>query len=38
MEQVNYTSSTEGPMWNQVKIGQAVSEKKTFNDYTLTRL
>ena len=24
--------STEGPMWNLVKIGQKVSEKKTFED------
>ena len=22
-------------MWNQVKIGQPVSEKKTFKDYTI---
>ena len=29
------TPSTEGPMWNLVKIGQAVSEKKTFKDYTI---
>ena len=26
--------STEGPMWNQVKIGQAVSEK-TFKDFMI---
>ena len=28
-EQIDNTSSTEGLMWNLVKIGQAVSEKKT---------
>ena len=27
-EQVINASSTEGPMWNLVKIGRAVSEKK----------
>ena len=32
-EQIDYMLSTEGPMCNQVKIGQAVSEKKTFKDY-----
>ena len=30
-----FTPSTEGPMWNLVKIGQAVSEKKTFKDYEI---
>ena len=29
-EQTDYTSSKESPMWNLVKIGQAVAEKKTF--------
>ena len=29
-EQIDNTPSTESPMWNLVKIGQAVSEKKTF--------
>ena len=29
------TLSTEGPMWNLVKIAQAVSEKKTFKNYTI---
>ena len=29
-EQTVNTSSTEGPMWNLVKIGQVVSEKMTF--------
>ena len=33
-EQTDYTSSTEGLMWNLVKIGQAVSEK-TFKDYKI---
>ena len=28
------TPSTEGPIWNLVKIGQAVSET-TFKDYTI---
>ena len=28
-EQTDNTPSTEGPLWNLVKIGQAVSEKKT---------
>ena len=27
--------STEGPMWNLVKTVQAVSEKKTFKDFTI---
>ena len=30
-EQIDNTPSTEGPMWNLLKIGQAVSEK-TFKD------
>ena len=29
-EQIVNIPSTEGPMWNQEKIGQVVSEKKTF--------
>ena len=29
------TLSTEGPMWNLVKIAQVVSEKKTFKYYTI---
>ena len=29
-EQIVNIPSTEGPMWNLVKIGQAVSEKKMF--------
>ena len=27
--------STESPMWNLMKIGQAVSEKKLFKDYDI---
>ena len=34
-EQIDKTPSTEGPMWNLVKSGQAVSEKKLFRDYTI---
>ena len=30
--------STEGPMWNLVKIGQVVSEKKTFTDFKVLYL
>ena len=33
-EQINNTSSTESPMRNLVKTGQAVS-KKTFKDYDI---
>ena len=33
-EQIDNTPSTEGPMWNLVKIGQAVSEKM-FKDYEI---
>ena len=33
-KQIVNTPSTEGPMWNLVKIGQAVSEKK-FKHYTI---
>ena len=34
-EQIDNTPSTEGPMWHLVKIGQVVSEKKTFKDYEI---
>ena len=34
-EQIDNTPSTEGPIWFLVKIGQAVSEKKTFKDYEI---
>ena len=34
-EQTDNTPSSDGPMWNLVKIGQAVSEKKTFNYYAI---
>ena len=34
-EQIFNTPSMEGPMWNLVKTGQAVSEKKTFKDNNL---
>ena len=39
-EQIDTTPRTEGPVWNLVKIGHAVSEKKTFKDYeiAITRL
>ena len=33
-EQIGNTLSTEGPMYNLVKIAQAVSEK-TFKNYTI---
>ena len=33
-EQID-TPLTESPVWNLVKIGQAVSEKKTFKDYDI---
>ena len=33
-EQIANTLSTEGPLWNLVKIGLAVSEKRTYKDYT----
>ena len=32
-KQIIYTLSTEGPMWNMVKIARAVSEKN-FKNYT----
>ena len=31
-EQINNILPTEGPMWNLVKTGQAVSEEDTFKD------
>ena len=34
-EQIDKNVSTEGPMWNLLKIAQAVSEKKTFKNYTI---
>ena len=34
-EQIVNIPLTEGPMWNLVKIGQAVSEKETFKAYTI---
>ena len=34
-EQTVNIPSTEGPMWNLVKIGQAVSEKKTIKDFLI---
>ena len=34
-KQIVNTLLTEGPMWNLVKIAQAVSEKKTFKNYTI---
>ena len=34
-EQIDNMPSTEGPKWNLVKIGQAVSEKKTLKDYEI---
>ena len=30
--------STEGPVWNLVKIGQVVLEKKTFKDFKVLYL
>ena len=35
LEQIDNTLSTEGPMQNLVKIGQAVSKKKTFKGYEI---
>ena len=34
-EQIGNTLSTGGPMWNLMKIAQAVSVKKTFKNYTI---
>ena len=33
-KQINNIPLTDGPMWNLVKIGRVVSEKKTFKYYT----
>ena len=33
--QIVNTLSTEGPMWNLVKIAQTVSEKKTYKNYII---
>ena len=30
--------STEGPMWNLLKIDQAVSEKKTYKNYAILNM
>ena len=35
LEQIDNMPSTEGTKCNLVKIGQAVSEKKTFKDYEI---
>ena len=37
-EQIDNTPWTEGPVWNLVKIGHAVSEKKMFKDYKILYL
>ena len=37
-EQIVITLLIEGPMRNLVKIGQAVSEKKTFIDYMILHM
>ena len=37
-EQIINIPSTEGPMWKMVKIGQPVSEKKTFKDFMILYL
>ena len=34
-EQIDYTLSTENPMWNLMKVGPVVSEKKTLKDYNI---
>ena len=34
-EQFYNMPSSEGPMWNLVKTGQAIPEKKTFKDYKI---
>ena len=34
-EQIGKTLSTEGPIWNLMKIAKEVSEKKTFKNYTI---
>ena len=38
LEQIVNILSTEDPMWNLVKTVQAVSEKKTFKDFTISYL
>ena len=35
LKQIANIPLTEGPMWNLVKIGQAISEKKTFKHFTI---
>ena len=35
-DQIVNILSTEGPIWNVMKIVQAVSEKKTFKDFTIS--
>ena len=35
LKQIVNTLLTEGPMWNLVKIDQAISEKKTFKNNTI---
>ena len=37
-EQFDNTPLTEGPMWNLVKIGQALSENKIFKDYKILNM
>ena len=36
-EQIDYTPSTENPMWNLMKVGPVVSKKKkkTLKDYNI---
>ena len=34
-EQIDNSPSTKGIIWNLVKTGQAVSEKKRFKDYKI---
>ena len=34
-EHIRNTCSTEGPMWNLMKIAQAVSGKKPLKNYTI---
>ena len=34
-EEIGNNLLTEGPKWNLVKIAKAVSEKKTFKNYTI---
>ena len=38
VEQTVNIPSTEGSMWNLVKIGQLISEKKKFNDCTILNM